>query len=74
LGLAGGGTFAIDPEARDAETAFRAAFVFDVEIDAAAAAERLGGRAYVRFDHGALPLARQWYRQLRQLLLERLDV
>lgn len=74
LGVAGGGTFAIDPAARDAETAFRAAFLFDLEIDAATAAERLGGRAYVRFDHGALPLASQWYRQLRQLLLERLDV
>ena len=75
LGLAGGGTFAIDPEARDAATAFRAAFLFDLDLDLDLdAAQRLGGRAYVRFDHGAEPLASQWYRQLRQLLLERLDV
>ena len=74
LGLAGGGTFAIDPEARNAETAFRASFLFDLELEAGALAQRLGGRAYVRFDHGAAPLASQWYRQLRQLLLERLDV
>jgi len=32
--------------------------------------ERVGARAYVRFDHGAEPIAVQGYRQLRQLFLQ----
>jgi putative peptide zinc metalloprotease protein len=75
LSVAGGGGFATDPRARNGQTAFQSSFLFDLDLDAeAAAAQRLGGRAYVRFDHGSAPLATQWYRQLRQLLLERLDV
>ncbi len=34
---------------------------------------RIGGRAYVRFDHGTEPLARQAYRRIRQLFLRRFD-
>jgi putative peptide zinc metalloprotease protein len=75
LSVAGGGGFATDPRAGNSQTAFQSLFQFDLELaDDAAATQRLGGRAYVRFDHGFAPLASQWYRQLRQLLLERLDV
>jgi putative peptide zinc metalloprotease protein len=75
LSLAGGGGFATDPRAANAETAFESLFRFDLELGAeTAGAPRVGGRAYVRFDHGVAPLASQWYRRLRQLLLERLDV
>jgi putative peptide zinc metalloprotease protein len=75
LSLAGGGGFATDPRAANAETAFASLFRFDLELGAeTAGAPRLGGRAYVRFDHGVAPLASQWYLRLRQLLLERLDV
>ena len=34
----------------------------------------VGGRAYVRFDHGWQPLAVQWYLTLRQLFLARFNV
>jgi putative peptide zinc metalloprotease protein len=75
LSLAGGGQFATDPRARNGQTAFQSLFVFDVELAAEpGAAPRVGGRVYARFDHGATPLASQWFRRLRQLLLERLDV
>jgi putative peptide zinc metalloprotease protein len=75
LSLAGGGQFATDPRARNAQTAFQPLFVFDLELAASpGSAPRLGERVYVRFDHRATPLATQWYRRLRQLLLERLDV
>jgi putative peptide zinc metalloprotease protein len=33
-----------------------------------------GGRAYVRFDHGRVPLAAQWYRQMREIFLSRFNV
>jgi putative peptide zinc metalloprotease protein len=33
----------------------------------------VGGRAFLRFDHGRVPLAQQWYRRLRQVFLERFD-
>jgi len=33
----------------------------------------IGERAYVRFEHGAEPLAVQWFRSIRQLLLSRLS-
>ena len=32
-------------------------------------APHIGGRVYVRFELKSEPLARQWYRSLRQLLL-----
>jgi putative peptide zinc metalloprotease protein len=32
--------------------------------------ERIGSRAWVRFDHGAQPLAQRWYREVRQLFLQ----
>jgi putative peptide zinc metalloprotease protein len=75
LTLAGGGGLATDPGATDGQTAFQSVFLFDVTIaDYVAAEPRLGGRVYVRFDHGDESLAGRWYRSLRQLFLERLDV
>jgi len=75
LSLAGGGEIATDPRSGETDTAFRSLFVFDLELDGAPPpVPRLGGRVYVRFDHGAEPLASRWYRGLRQLLLERLHV
>jgi len=32
--------------------------------------ERIGARAWMRFDHGAQLLAGRWYRQIRQALLQ----
>jgi putative peptide zinc metalloprotease protein len=75
LSLAGGGGVATDPRAADGQTSFQSLFLFDVALDSLPpTAARLGGRAYVRFDHGAEPLARRWFRRIRQLLLERFDV
>ena len=34
------------------------------------ALERVGGRAWVRFDHGSEPLAMQAYRRAAQLFLQ----
>lgn len=74
LATEGGGTIAMDPRQGDAPTAFEALFQFDVAFDPAAAVQRFGERVYVRFDHGEEALARQVYRQVRQVFLRRFDV
>jgi len=72
LGTTGGGRFAIDPADKTGTRTLDK--VFDIELELAEPVKRLGGRAYVRFEHGAEPLGLQWYRRLRQLLLGRFDV
>jgi putative peptide zinc metalloprotease protein len=47
-------------------------FEFEVTIPATPAETRIGTRVFVRFDHGAEPLADQWYRSFQQLFLRRL--
>jgi putative peptide zinc metalloprotease protein len=43
-------------------------FVFDLGLPTPQG-DRIGGRAWVRFEHAATPLAMQWARRLQQLLL-----
>ena len=72
LGTAGGGRFAVDPADQAGTRTLDQ--VFDIELELAEPVSRLGGRAYVRFEHGAEPLGLQWYRRGRQLFLGRFDV
>jgi len=46
----------------------------EVEFPSGPGAGEIGGRAYLRFDHGDEALGLRFYRELRQLLLRRLDV
>ena len=50
--------------------------VFEVELTLPAPNEvvNLGGRVYLRFDHGKEALGMQWYRRVRQLFLSRFHV
>ena len=72
LGPMGGGPFAVDPEDSTGTRAMEG--VFEVELVLPVPVERLGMRVYVRFDHGSEPLARQWYRRVRQLFLRKFNV
>jgi len=72
LGTRGGGLFAVDPTDSNGVTILQD--VFHLELQLEEPIDRLGGRAYVRFDHGQEPLAQQWYRTLRQLFLSRFHV
>ena len=74
LSMLGGGEIAADPSAPDGARALENIFLIDLHVDESIELLRLGGRAYVRFDHGATPLAQRWYREIRQLLLGRFDV
>ncbi|HEY5624463.1 MAG TPA: peptidase M50 [Gammaproteobacteria bacterium] len=72
LGTRGGGPFAVNTADETGRTAVDDVFLFELEVDYPI--DRLGGRAYVRFDHGLEPLGWQWYRSLRQLFLGRFHV
>jgi putative peptide zinc metalloprotease protein len=70
---AGGGRFAADPRDSNQLKTLARTFQFDLELPAEAANANFGSRVLVRFDHGKEPLATQWYRRLRQLLLSRFE-
>lgn len=80
LSQSGGGQLSLDPsrtpasggapEARAATTLF----LFDLEIADRAAIRSLGSRIYARFEREPEPLGTQWYRAVRQLLLEKFNV
>jgi putative peptide zinc metalloprotease protein len=74
LAIEGGGTLALDPTDREGRRTVQRYFQVDVELPPQPRMPNVGGRAYVRFDHGWEPLAFQWYRSLRQLFLSRLNV
>ena len=74
LGAAGGGSIAIDTRDEEGLAAVAPVFQFDLRLPADADARRIGGRVYVRFDHGAEPLAWRALRALRRLFLGRLGV
>ena len=71
LGTMGGGRVPVDPADEDGVRTLDN--VFHIELEIPTPVPRIGGRAYVRFDHGAEPLARQAYRRIRQLFLRRFD-
>lgn len=72
LGPLGGGPFAVEPGDPDGVRA--AEEIFEIELTLPLAVDHLGERVHVRFEHGSEPLARQWYRQFRQLFLRRFNV
>jgi putative peptide zinc metalloprotease protein len=74
LGTAGGGRFAVDPTDPDGLRTTQRIFQFDLSLPEDAAIRVAGQRVYVRFDHGAEPLAERGYRALRRLFLRQLGV
>ena len=74
LGSEGGGQIPTAPGDREGVLALQKIFQVDLELPSHARLVNVGGRAYVRFDHGWAPLGVQWYRQVRQLFLSRFNV
>ncbi len=74
LGSEGGGQVPMDPKDPKGQKAIKRVFQIDLELPVRQAVLNVGGRVYVRFDHGWEPLAMQWYRQGRQLFLARFNV
>jgi len=74
LGAVGGGEIAIDPTEQSGTKTFERMFQFDLELEEPLDPVFVGGRVFVRFDHGFEPLAFQWYRAIRQLFLRRFNI
>lgn len=74
LARQGGGTVAVDPTDSSGVKAFNSFFLVDIEFPTDKRTLNVGGRVFVRFDHGFEPLASQWFRSLRQLFMERFNV
>jgi len=72
LGAAGGGSIAVQYD-EEGLTAIEKVFQVDLALPEHFKTQGIGERAYVRFEHGAEPLATQWFRSIRQLLLSRLS-
>jgi putative peptide zinc metalloprotease protein len=73
LSVEGGGKVALDPHEKNRPQAMQKYFQFEVAMPARPDVH-IGGRVYVRFDHGSEPLAVQWYRRIRQVFLKKLNV
>ncbi len=74
LGSVGGGRFQVDPQDEQGTRTLDPIFQFDLSLPADTKIDNVGGRVYVRFDHGTEPLAKQWYRSLRQLFLRQFTI
>ncbi|HEX9179494.1 MAG TPA: hypothetical protein VF859_03805, partial [Burkholderiales bacterium] len=70
LSSAGGGEVALDPYSRGGPKALQSHFEFELDLPDVRPSG-IGGRVFVRFEHGRETLARQAYRVLRQLFLQR---
>jgi len=68
LGEHGGGPFATDPADKQGLRSNVPVVLVDLKLPATALA-RVGGRAWVRFDHDAEPVAHRWLRRLQQVFL-----
>ncbi len=74
LSQEGGGEIAIDPRDLMAVKAFQKVFLFDLRVEDRMQLLNVGGRVYIRFDHGREPLIYRWYRRVRRVFLRRFNV
>ncbi len=74
LATQGGGTIAVDASNPQKPVALQSIFVFDVQLAGGIPFNVLGERVYVRFDHGAEPIAWRVMRSLRQVFLSQFRV
>lgn len=74
LGTEGGGIVPLDPTDDQGMKTMQHLFQVDLTVPGEPGVVNVGGRVYVRFSHGWVPLSDQWYRQIRQLFLTRFNV
>jgi len=72
LGDRSGGPFVTDPADKDGMRTLEPVFLLDLRLSSRTL-ERVGGRVWLRFDHGARPLAFQWQRRMQQLFLKQFN-
>jgi putative peptide zinc metalloprotease protein len=74
LGTGGGGRIPVDPTDPKGLRALDTIFQLDISLPEQVKNPHIGARVYVRFEHGTMPLAMQWYRSLRQLFIRKFYV
>ena len=74
LGTSGGGEIGVDPAQGKGTRSLQRVFDMEIALLQPSSVAAFGDRAYVRFDLGATPLARQWFLRLRQIFLSRLSL
>ena len=74
LGTSGGGVIPIDPTAEGGDVALQKVFQFELALPPSARVAQVGGRVFVRFDHGSEALVWQVYRAVRQMFLSKFNV
>jgi putative peptide zinc metalloprotease protein len=74
LSREGGGEIAIDPREMRGTKTLENIFLFDIQLPPPAGYYNVGGRVYVRFDHGEEPVIWRWYRGMRALFLKKFNV
>jgi putative peptide zinc metalloprotease protein len=74
LSTIGGGRIAFETDDPEGLRTRDPVFQLDLQLPEQIPVAGLGGRVYVRFEHGREALMWQWYRRLRQLLLRRFNV
>ena len=74
LGTQGGGPVPLDPSDKEGRKAAQKYFLLDVDVPDRDGKLAVGGRVFVRFDHGWEPIALQMYRRARQMFLSRFNV
>ena len=73
-GSGGGGEIAVNPSDEGQTQALERLFQFDLLLAGRIDSVYFGSRAYVRFDHGTMPVGWQLYRAARQLFLKRFNI
>jgi len=71
LGIYGGGNIPVDPSDPERLRALESFYRVDICLPQKMKEPHIGSRVYVRFEHGTMPMAMQWYRSLRQLLIRK---
>ena len=72
LGDRGGGPYVTDPADKEGLRSLEPVVIVDLMLPSTEL-QRLGGRAWVRFEHDAEPVASRWMRRMRQLLLKHVN-
>lgn len=72
MGDKAGGPYVIDPSDKLGTKVLDPVFLFDLTL-LDSNMQRVGGTAYVRFEHHAMPLAAQLYQHANQLFLKRFE-
>ena len=74
LSTAGGGQIALDPRDSNQRRVLANLLHIDIRLSESRETSSIGGRVYVRFFHGAEPLASRLYRSIRQIFLKTFQV